>query len=200
MFCGRPTFVLNPLHPTQKPHPHPIHIDEVYGFCLVESSKLLRFIDSHFSPLLEDGFFPSHFDCCRTYVLLISFCLFSKMAPPPVATPLKSHLTLGLEVEFYAALKSLAFNGILARGCMASLLSKRLRHLRLSGPDGFGSKFKVVVESKKYPCDAKYIDYAQWTLTTDATAQPQNPEWFVGCEYSNIPLSRPFSVKGHNWM
>ncbi|EFE45006.1 hypothetical protein TRV_00257 [Trichophyton verrucosum HKI 0517] len=99
------------------------------------------------------------------------------MAPPPVGTPLRSRLTLGLEVEFYAALKSPVFNGILVHGCIASLLSGRLRHLRLSGPDGFGSKFKVVVESKKYPCDAKYIDYAQWTLTTDATAQPQNPEW-----------------------
>lgn len=123
------------------------------------------------------------------------------MAPPPVETPPKSQLTLGLEVEFYAALKASTFNHILFHNCIASLLGERLRQLRLSGPDGFGSKFKVVVKSKKYPCDAKYIDYAQWTLTTDATAQPQSPEWFTGCEYSHIPLSWPFfSVKGQIWI
>ncbi|EGD95530.1 hypothetical protein TESG_03007 [Trichophyton tonsurans CBS 112818] len=113
------------------------------------------------------------------------------MAPPPVEAPPKSRLTLGLEVEFYAALKASAFNRILVHGCIASLLGERLRQLRLSGPDGFGSKFKVVVKSKKYPCDAKYIDYAQWTLTTDATAQPQNPEWFAGYESQPIEIISP---------
>lgn len=50
-------------------HPHLIHIK----ILRLRSRQIFQISQLHrphfFLPLLEDGSFPSHFDCCRTYVL-----------------------------------------------------------------------------------------------------------------------------------
>lgn len=115
------------------------------------------------------------------------------MVRPPAQTPPKSHLTLGLEIKFYAAIKSSTFNRTMPNECIVTLLGERLRRVRLSGPEGYGSMFKVVLASKDLSDEDRLVDYSRWNLTTDATARPQNPAWFRDCEYAQITDCIPFS-------
>ncbi|KAM5476890.1 hypothetical protein MauCBS54593_000160 [Microsporum audouinii] len=122
------------------------------------------------------------------------------MVRPPAQTPPKSHLTLGLEIKFYAAIKSSTFNRTMPNECIVSLLGERLRRVRLSGPEGYGSMFKVVLASKDLSDEDRLVDYSRWNLTTDATARPQNPAWFRDYEGQAIEvISPPYWARTAHW-
>lgn len=93
----------------------------------------------------------------------------------------RSTLTLGLEVEFFAAIKRDIFQSIRHRS-IASLLGTRFSQLRLYGPEGLGSAFKVVSDFEYDSIHERTVDYSCWNLTTDTTAGPGHPEWFSDCE------------------
>ncbi|EFR02496.1 hypothetical protein MGYG_05489 [Nannizzia gypsea CBS 118893] len=123
------------------------------------------------------------------------------MTRPPAQTPSQSCLTLGIEVEFYAALKVPSICREYIRESITNLLGDRLQQLRLSGPDGVGSTFEVVdSDSEDGQHESKFVDYSHWNLTTFATAQPRNSFWFSG--YGSQPIeiiSPPYWASTTHW-
>lgn len=103
----------------------------------------------------------------------------------PIQNGHGSSLTFGLEVEFFAAMKASTFNRF-PNTSIISLLGDRLRLLRLHGPDGLGAGIMVEGEDEESPPSSP-IDYSYWNLTTDKTAAPKYPEWFLCCKKMQMP-------------
>ncbi|PGH26642.1 hypothetical protein AJ80_01587 [Polytolypa hystricis UAMH7299] len=95
----------------------------------------------------------------------------------PEETP-GSSLTVGLEVESFAALRSRTFSFTPADS-LAELLAMRVRTLPLYGPDGNGAAIEVVDNSGQPPSGGLQLDYGSWNFTEDPVVQATHPEWFI---------------------
>ncbi|WEW57478.1 hypothetical protein PRK78_002945 [Emydomyces testavorans] len=116
----------------------------------------------------------------------------------PVQNGHGSTLTFGLEVEFFAAMKAATFNRF-PNTSIASLLGDRLRLLRLNGPEGLGARIMVEDEDEGSSMDGGR-NYSYWNLTTDQTAAPNCPEWFLCYETQPIEIiSPPYRIYSPLW-
>ena len=96
-----------------------------------------------------------------------------------------SMLTVGIELEFFAAMKSVAFDR-LPHDTIADLLADRLRRPHLNGPEGTGAAIKAIPEIRGNSNDNEGVDYRCWTLITDPSVEPSHPEWFACCTFYTI--------------
>src|SRR5437667_5005006 len=105
------------------------------------------------------------------------------MAGGSFAEDRESTLTVGVEVEFFAALKARTFRRI-RHASIAHLLGARLGRLTLQGPKGTGAAIKVASENEGDPTAGRDVDYECWTVAADTDVEPDHPEWFTDCTKS----------------
>lgn len=104
-------------------------------------------------------------------------------------------LSVMVEANLFTAMKATSFSTY-PGDTLAHVLAARLDRVQPQGPKGQWSPVRVISDSDDEPDQSG--DHQCWTLTTDHTIYPNNPEWFDECEqcrFSAFALFTP-SVEG----
>ncbi|OJD17521.1 hypothetical protein AJ78_02390 [Emergomyces pasteurianus Ep9510] len=106
-------------------------------------------------------------------------------------------LSVRVEANLFTAMKATAFSTY-PGDTLAHVLAARLDRVQPQGPRGQWSPVRVIPTTDDDSNQG--VDNQRWTLATDPTIYPNNPEWFD--EYVTQPIkiiSPPYFLHGPGW-
>ncbi|OJD10693.1 hypothetical protein ACJ73_09719 [Blastomyces percursus] len=115
----------------------------------------------------------------------------------PRRAPDNVALSVRVEANLFTAMKATAFSTY-PGDTLAHVLAARLDRVQPQGPRGQWSPVRVIPNIVDDPDQG--VDNQCWTLTTDPTIYPNNPEWFDEYVTQSIKIiSPPYLIHGPGW-
>ncbi|EGE82754.1 hypothetical protein RJZ56_007722 [Blastomyces dermatitidis] len=115
----------------------------------------------------------------------------------PRRAPDNMALSVRVEANLFTAMKATAFSTY-PGDTLAHVLAARLDRVQPQGPRGQWSPVRVIPNIDDDPDQG--VDNQCWTLTTDPTIYPNNPEWFDEYVTQSIKIiSPPYFIHGPGW-